>query len=220
MVAGDVVDTPTGHGRIIVSGAMDAWRYRDAGAGAFDRFWQSLVAEAAAGSGAVRLEFARDLASPGSRVPFLVRYRSMTPPATVEAGAVARCGAGPARAIRLQPAGSAGVFRGELAIGDAAACEIEVVVNDAHTSGSMAVMRDARPAVPQTLAKLERLARRTGGVVTDDDTLAPIVDQLAAMPAPAPMMAPVHPMRSAWWLLPFAGGLSIEWWLRRRRGLR
>jgi hypothetical protein len=28
-----------------------------------------------------------------------------------------------------------------------------------------------------------------------------------------------HPMRSMWWLLPFALALSSEWWLRRRRGL-
>ena len=29
-----------------------------------------------------------------------------------------------------------------------------------------------------------------------------------------------RPMRSAWWILPFAACLSAEWWLRRRRGLR
>jgi hypothetical protein len=28
-----------------------------------------------------------------------------------------------------------------------------------------------------------------------------------------------HPMRSAWWIIPFALALSGEWWLRRRRGL-
>jgi hypothetical protein len=29
-----------------------------------------------------------------------------------------------------------------------------------------------------------------------------------------------HPMRSTWWILPFAVCLSAEWWMRRRRGLR
>ena len=29
-----------------------------------------------------------------------------------------------------------------------------------------------------------------------------------------------HPMRSTWWILPFALCLSAEWWLRRRQGLR
>jgi hypothetical protein len=32
--------------------------------------------------------------------------------------------------------------------------------------------------------------------------------------------APRHPMRSAIWFVPFAGCLSLEWWLRRRRGAR
>jgi len=29
-----------------------------------------------------------------------------------------------------------------------------------------------------------------------------------------------HPMRSTWWILPFAFCLSAEWWIRRRQGLR
>jgi hypothetical protein len=29
-----------------------------------------------------------------------------------------------------------------------------------------------------------------------------------------------HPMRSGWWMLPFAVLLAAEWWLRRRVGLR
>ena len=29
----------------------------------------------------------------------------------------------------------------------------------------------------------------------------------------------VHPMRSAWWIAPFAIALGLEWWSRRRRGL-
>jgi len=29
-----------------------------------------------------------------------------------------------------------------------------------------------------------------------------------------------RPMRSAWWIVPFAACLCGEWWLRRRRGLR
>ena len=40
--------TPVGRGRVIVSGALDAWRYRDRDAGAFDRFWRFTLANAAA----------------------------------------------------------------------------------------------------------------------------------------------------------------------------
>jgi hypothetical protein len=28
-----------------------------------------------------------------------------------------------------------------------------------------------------------------------------------------------HPMRSPWWIIPFALLLGYEWWARRRRGL-
>jgi hypothetical protein len=39
--------TSIGRGRLIVSGALDAWRYRDRDHAAFDRIWRSLAADAA-----------------------------------------------------------------------------------------------------------------------------------------------------------------------------
>jgi hypothetical protein len=30
---------------------------------------------------------------------------------------------------------------------------------------------------------------------------------------------PLHPMRSAWWCVPFAALLCVEWAVRRKRGL-
>ena len=39
-----IVSTPRGDGRLLLSGAMDAWRFRAADNGAFDRFWQSTIA--------------------------------------------------------------------------------------------------------------------------------------------------------------------------------
>jgi hypothetical protein len=53
---------------------------------------------------------------------------------------------------------------------------------------------------PDRVAELERFVR---GAVTSPD--AAVVRR---------------PLRSVWWLLPFAGCLSAEWWIRRRRGLR
>ena len=43
---------------------------------------------------------------------------------------------------------------------------------------------------------------------------------LAAEDRPASQVVSVHPMRAPWWIIPFAGCLTIEWWLRRREGLR
>ncbi|HKB13983.1 MAG TPA: hypothetical protein VKD69_25135, partial [Vicinamibacterales bacterium] len=39
-----VVTLPRGDGRLLVSGAMDAWRYRAVADAAFDRFWQTTIA--------------------------------------------------------------------------------------------------------------------------------------------------------------------------------
>jgi hypothetical protein len=41
----------------------------------------------------------------------------------------------------------------------------------------------------------------------------------AAIPSPA-SETPTNPMRSPFWILPFAGLLGGEWWSRRRRGAR
>ena len=40
--------TPVGSGRLFISGALDAWRYRDRDDAAFDAFWRGVVAEAGA----------------------------------------------------------------------------------------------------------------------------------------------------------------------------
>ena len=39
-----IVSMPRGDGRLVVSGALDAWRFRSEDEAAFDRFWQSTIA--------------------------------------------------------------------------------------------------------------------------------------------------------------------------------
>ncbi len=210
-----IVATPTGAGRVIVSGAMDAWRYRDADNGAFDRFWRSIVAEGVAAGMPLRLDFETTIAVPGSRQPFLLRYRAMSPASAIEANAVATCGGTPARALRLWPAGPPGVLRGELPVGQGA-CTVEAAVNDTLVTRGIAVIAAPSRAVDDTLAALEQAARRSGGDVTDEDNLGAIARHTPVTPEPTP----VWPMRSAWWMVPFAGCLAAEWWLRRRTGIR
>jgi hypothetical protein len=38
---------PVGRGQLLISGQLDAWRYRDRDAAAFDTYWRRAVAEAA-----------------------------------------------------------------------------------------------------------------------------------------------------------------------------
>lgn len=217
--AASVVATPTGNGQIIVSGAMDAWRYRDRDAGAFDRFWCSLVAEAAAVSAPLQLVFDRDVAAAGTRLGFTLRSRVTDPRTPISASAVARCGDGPAQAIRLWPAGGPATFRGEWPIAEAGPCTIEAALGSNRVTGGVAVTAAPKRAAPATIARLEREARSAGGIVTTIDDLSPIATAIA-QESGQEKSEPVHPMRSAWWIVPFAGCLSIEWWLRRRNGLR
>ncbi len=217
--AAAILVAPSGSGRIVVSGAMDAWRYRDQASG-FDAFWRSLVAEAAVWGDGMQLTFDRALAARGSRVRFTIRDRRLAPVESGEANAVLRCGSGAASTLRLWPAGAAGAFTGEVALALDGSCTIEATVNDRVTMGTIAVADNPAAGVGQTLAKLERILTTSGGVAVRAGDEANLARAIASGVEPAVIATAVHPMRSAWWMIPFAGCLSVEWWLRRRGGLR
>jgi hypothetical protein len=214
--AAAIVLTPTGAGRIIVSGAMDAWRYPQP-AGAFDRFWQSLVADGAAAGTATRIEFDRRVTLPQTRLAFRVRQLAMSPSPATAASAVARCDDGAAEPVRVWPTAEVGVFTGELAVGRASSCSVDATVGERSASAGVAVRANIRTATSSSLAELARVVRARGGIVTREDDSSLIA---TAGTDEAPPQEPAHPLRSPWWLLPFAGSLSLEWWWRRRNGLR
>ncbi len=215
-----IVALPVGHGRVVVSGAMDAWRYRDLDAGGFDQFWRSLIAEGSASGEGLQLRFEEPLSARGSRARFTLRERRMAPAVSMEASAIARCGSAPATVIRVWPAGAHGEFMGELPLSSNSPCSIEAAVNDRQVAGSIAVAATPAYGVEQTLAKLERHVMASGGAIGRAGEEAAIARALTTTPMSSSVTTETHPMRSAWWLLPFAGCLSVEWWLRRRAGLR
>ena len=216
-----IVLSPTGHGRIVVSGAMDAWRYRDTDGGVFDRFWRSLVLESAAASASLRLEFEQPIAAPDTDLPFVIRHRRMDPSASSTITATAACGNRAAQVVRVWPEGDAGVFAGTVSIEGSEPCHLRVTVNDGPTAvGGVAVTTGATRSVSAVRSKLVRSALRTGGGVAlagEERKVAAAL--MAGMPERA-RRAPVHPMRSPWWMFPFVTCLGVEWWLRRRSGLR
>ena len=215
-----IVSTPSGNGRIIVSGAMDAWRHRDLDSGAFDRFWRSLVAQGAAAGEALTLTFDRSIAATGSRVRFTLRDRRLEPRSSLEASAVSRCDDGPAAPVRVWPTGTPGEFAGELPAGSSGQCTIEAAVDERQASGAIAIVDRPARGIDVTLATLETLARGSGGAIARAGDEATVARTLAATAPPVSGVVSVHPMRQPWWILPFAGCLSVEWWLRRRQGLR
>lgn len=216
-----IVVSPTGNGRIVVSGAMDAWRYRDVDRGAFDRFWRSVVLEMAAASAPLSVHFALPIGAPGADLPFEVRHRRMGASVSQALTATASCGERPAQVIRLWPKGPQGVFAGRVSVDSTQGCEVTATVagGPVATSG-FAATGGAIRSLDAVLAKLERFAEGSGGVVVsageEDSVAAAMRSAISASESPPP----VYPMRSPWWLMPFAACLSVEWWLRRGLGLR
>src|SRR5439155_3105706 len=68
-----VTVTPYGGGRLLLSGALDAWRYRAEDNAAFDRFWQALIAGIAmAAPPAIDIEVEPSVIAPGDQTEVLV----------------------------------------------------------------------------------------------------------------------------------------------------
>lgn len=214
-----IVVSPAGRGRIVVSGALDAWRYRDAEGAAFDRFWRSLVLESAALSAPLSIDFARTAAPPAAEVPVTVRHRRMAGDAAVEIAATVTCGDRPARVLRLWPAGREGEFTGTVAMEGTGPCEVRAAIAGGPSAvAGIAVASGATQGVSAVLAKLTGAARRTGGIVVPASDVASLRAALAT--PPVEMAAAIRPMQSPWWMFPFVTCLAAEWWLRRRDRLR
>jgi hypothetical protein len=59
-----------------------------------------------------------------------------------------------------------------------------------------------------------------GGQIVPESQLSGLVPAIATALAPPVRDETWHPMRSAWWIVPFTLALGLEWWTRRRVGLR
>jgi len=214
-----IVASPSGNGRVVVSGALDAWRYRADDGGAFDRFWRTLVIESAATSATVGIEFARGVAHAAAEVPMVVRHRRMDPGEPAGVSATSTCGDQPAAMIRLWPAGPAGVFTGTVDVSGEGPCEVMVAIENGPVAmAGIAVTNGATRTVSEVLAKLARAATASGGMAVSANQAAAAAASLA--PSPREDSQPIRPMQSPWWMFPFVTCLSAEWWLRRRNGLR
>lgn len=260
----DVVwERPVGAGRLVVNGALDAWRWRDPSRSAFDEAWSALVADLAAGAAPpLAVELASPVLPPGGETTVQVTLRDLALGGDVE-GEAARAGRGgaasvavaaalegPAGAIvpvRLLPDGAPGTLRGRLrapgvpgtwrlvvradtggsAQAAAAAASAATSPSRAASEGAEAlsaavpvvVADGATDAVPAERALLSAWAASRVGDALPSARVAELPSGMARALRPGPRPVTWHPMRSPWWILPFALALAGEWWLRRRRGL-
>ena len=213
---------PVGLGQLYVSGAFDAWRFRDTSMSTFDATWRDLVDEAAAAhQPPLELQVTPRLLTPRAAISIVARPRDSlnTAPLSLLMRAVdAADGAAVPNAIAAAARGGAyeAVVRAPLdtgtyevlAIQGADTARVPVVVAPVVSLGA-----DDDPDL------LSAWTASRGGRVIPRDSLASLTGILDDALRPVPRMVEWHPMRSPWWILPFALALSAEWWQRRRRGL-
>jgi hypothetical protein len=220
-----VVSWRRGMGAIVVSGALDAWRYRDREEAAFARFWAAtLLSQASAVPPILEVTATPSLARPGQVVHLSARLRQTEWPATGDrielptagARAFGRAGAAGETAVRLWPGPTPGVYEGEWRPAADGTYALDVTVGRASAGAIVEVAADALVAKPN-LDALRIAARATGGGTFADETA--LVRALAdRFPARATAQ-PSNPARSPWWAAAFAAFACAEWALRRRQGL-
>jgi hypothetical protein len=223
-----------GAGRLLVSGAFDAWQFRDASQSAFNAFWRATLARmASAVPPPVDIQISPSVASPGESVAVEVTLRGAALQWTSVAAArndpvhaavtahLERAGtADSAVSVRLWPGTSAGEFVGRIdAPVTPGSWRLAVAGDGASGSVPLIVARGASHPAPNNRAALAAWVAARGGRVTSIGQIASLGAAIRGATRPAGHRVEWHPMRSPWWILPFALALGGEWWLRRRRGL-
>ncbi len=210
-----IVIVPHGDGRLMFSGAMDAWRSRGEPGVEFDRFWQAAIAGLAlATPPMVDVTVAPQLPPGGDRVSVSARVRggAGAVSATLDGGEV----------IRLWPAAPPDVFTGTFVAPVTRGSHfVEVAADGARQLTGRGLFNVGSAAeTPASSAPLALLAASHGGIDVGPNDLATLDRRLRSSIASSRAPVAYRVMRSPWWLLPFAACLTGEWWLRRRRGAR
>jgi hypothetical protein len=213
-----VVSMPRGDGRLVFSGAMDAWRFRGADHDSFDRFWRSTIAGLAlAVPPSIAVDVEPPLLRPGESGTVVVRVRVRS--ITAVSASIDRD-----QPIRLLPQPETGVYRGRFtAKRDSGRSTLQVVADAAEplsASRTILIRPDVSRLRSADMPSLSMLAASHRGIDVTPDRIGELERFVRTAVTPLRATRVRHPMRSAWWMLPFAACLSAEWWLRRRRGLR
>jgi hypothetical protein len=218
-----VWSVPVGAGRLLVSGALDAWHHRDASSG-FHAFWATRIAELSVGApAAVETILSRHSLAPGEAAVVRTTVRdvflSNLPQRTARVGAVLVSGAD-TTIPRLWPTATPGVFEGRI-VAPRERGTYRLIVSAGRDSSRTSVVVDpaARKSLPDDRSVIEAFVSSRGGSVIAEEELGELPVRLSLALQVASRVETWHPMRSAWWIVPFALLLGAEWWSRRRRGL-
>jgi hypothetical protein len=221
-----VWETPLGAGRLVVSGALDAWRYRARNQGGFTKFWTDVMSQvAAAAPPPVSVLPASRLVEPGGAldVRVIVRRAELSEPSEPAPAIEAQLrlewpdASTAPETLRLWPTSERGVFVASIRAPRAPGV-YRFVAEIANASSAAAEFIVGTGALRS--ADLGLWTAAHGGDVVPESKLAELTARAQARIAAPARPVQVRPMRSVWWLPLFVAVLGGEWWLRRRRGER
>ena len=223
-----VIEWPDGAGRVLFSGALDAWRFRAAPDDGFGRFWKARIAEAALAAPArLEMSVAPGVPRPGEDMTIRARIRltelddaqGRTRVPAVRARLIGVDGA--QQTIRLWPTAEQGVLEGRLEAPPAGTYDLQVsTATGATIDEVLTVVAEARhPSgiVEDTERALRVIAVSTGGVAVSAADLAPLERHLRGLSS-GEVERTIRPARSLALVVVFATLLCAEWTIRRRRG--
>ena len=212
-----------GVGRLVVSGALDAWQFRDDSSG-FNTFWTTLLTALASDAPpAISIDLPRRVLQPGetAAVRFVFREPLLSNAAVRSATVGAALVSGPdSTLVRLWPERTPGVFTGSIVAPRQPGNYRLVVWTETDRSESPIVVHArARAPISDGRDVLQSFVSSRGGSVVAEDAIDDLPGRLSSAIQVVSRVETWHPMRSPWWIVPFALLLGTEWWARRRRGL-
>lgn len=213
---------PRGQGQLLVSLALDAWRYRADGAASYDAFWRAVAADAAMASVpplSIRVE--PSLVRPGDVVTLTATLRNRAPAVELPTARAMLIGIdGVAVPLRFWPGTTATEYVARFAAPAVGRYDVRVDLDGLprHDTVLEVDADAARPAVDRA-GELALLASMTGGQVFAGGDIANVTHGVRALPA-ATEPRRVRPTRSPWWMVGFVGCLCVEWAIRRKQGQR
>jgi len=169
----------------------------------------------------IDVEVTPPIVAPGETATILVRVRrsalNLVPDADLPISAVLAAG----DPVRLWPGDEPDTFHGSFSAPSAVGAHRVTVttVNRSEGAASFVVASDARVARPAGPA-LSLLSASRGGQDVNAEDVRSLAQTLRRQIAAPTVRRERRPMRSPWWLAPFAACLGGEWWLRRRNGRR
>lgn len=208
--------TPLGHGLLLVSGAIDAWRFRGDGT-EWNRYWVRLLADLASRTPG-RLDVTTRAGSRAGQFVLDVRRRSLTAPPTLQVSARQHCGDDIIGPLRVWPGLHLDQFVAEVSTAQTS-CVARVTAGGDEATVMLPAASEASALGARALDEWAPDVIRAGGHTVTTGA-AGLGELLGRLPVPDAVDDVRYPMRSPLWMIAFLGALGLEWWLRRRAGGR